>query len=249
MATRATDKADPLNDRQRAFVESYLVHLNATKAAEDAGYSAKTAREQGARLLTNVAITAEIKRRQAERAEKAKLTADEVLQEIDTLASSDIGKVFDLNADTLRLLPMREWPEEARRAVASVKVKQYPVKDLPPLTSDDWDKLEAIATGKAYHFNISRAILPEDQAFMLGLIERMREVYYTQYEIVELKLWDKNSALDKAAKHRGLIGEKGMTPDEIRERNAKQIDALTAALPPQEAEKAIAAIRRVWLAA
>ena len=47
-----------LNDQQIAFCEHYVVSLNATQAAIDAGYSEKTARQQGSRLLTNVNIKA-----------------------------------------------------------------------------------------------------------------------------------------------------------------------------------------------
>lgn len=45
-----------LNDKQRRFAHEYIVDLNATKAAIRAGYSEKTARSQGQRLLTNVDI-------------------------------------------------------------------------------------------------------------------------------------------------------------------------------------------------
>jgi phage terminase small subunit len=42
--------------RQRRFVNEYLVKLNAAKAAIRAGYSPKTAKSQGSRLLTNVDV-------------------------------------------------------------------------------------------------------------------------------------------------------------------------------------------------
>lgn len=45
-----------LNERQKAFCEYYVTCLNATKAAMKAGYSEKTARSIGQRLLTNVDI-------------------------------------------------------------------------------------------------------------------------------------------------------------------------------------------------
>lgn len=41
-----------MNQRQRAFCEAYLVNGNATEAAKLAGYSARTARSIGQRLLT-----------------------------------------------------------------------------------------------------------------------------------------------------------------------------------------------------
>ena len=41
-----------MNQRKRAFCEAYLLSGNATKAAVEAGYSSKTARSIGQRLLT-----------------------------------------------------------------------------------------------------------------------------------------------------------------------------------------------------
>lgn len=49
-----------LTDKQFLFINAYIETLNATKAAIAAGYSQKTARSQGARLLTNVDIREEI---------------------------------------------------------------------------------------------------------------------------------------------------------------------------------------------
>lgn len=45
-----------MNERQKRFCEHYAADPNATRAAIAAGYSPKTARKQGQRLLTNVDI-------------------------------------------------------------------------------------------------------------------------------------------------------------------------------------------------
>lgn len=50
-----------MNNRQKLFVTEYLIDFNATQAAIRAGYSEKTARSQGQRLLTNVDIKNVIK--------------------------------------------------------------------------------------------------------------------------------------------------------------------------------------------
>lgn len=68
--------------KQAAFVREYLVDLNATKAAVRAGYSAKTANEQAARLLAKVSISQVIAKLQSERAEKTGRTALDVLTDI-----------------------------------------------------------------------------------------------------------------------------------------------------------------------
>lgn len=60
-----------LNDRQRKFAEAYAGSGNATEAAKSAGYSRRTARAQGARLLTNADIKRYLQELQGEtRAER-----------------------------------------------------------------------------------------------------------------------------------------------------------------------------------
>ncbi len=45
-----------LTEKQKQFVREYLIDLNATQAAIRAGYSAKTADQQGSRMLANVKV-------------------------------------------------------------------------------------------------------------------------------------------------------------------------------------------------
>lgn len=68
-----------LTPKQQRFVEEYLVDLNATQAAIRAGYSAKTANEQGSQLLVKLSITEAIAAAKAKRSEKTEITAEWVL--------------------------------------------------------------------------------------------------------------------------------------------------------------------------
>lgn len=63
-----------LTDKQRRFAEEYLVDSNATQAAIRAGYSAKTAEQQGSRLLSNVKVRAHVNGLQAKVSERVELT-------------------------------------------------------------------------------------------------------------------------------------------------------------------------------
>ena len=65
---------------KRRFVDEYLVDLNATQAAIRAGYSARTANEQGARLLANASVAAAAESAQLARSERLQLTQDHVLR-------------------------------------------------------------------------------------------------------------------------------------------------------------------------
>lgn len=75
-------KTDGLTPKQQAFVREYLIDLNAAQAAVRAGYSAKTAKEQGARLLTNVIVASEINKLKIKREAKTEITAEWVLTTI-----------------------------------------------------------------------------------------------------------------------------------------------------------------------
>lgn len=64
-----------LNDKQKLFVDEYVKHPCATKAAIAAGYSKKTAHSIGAENLTKPEIRAEIQRKQDIAAEGAEVNA------------------------------------------------------------------------------------------------------------------------------------------------------------------------------
>lgn len=71
-----------LNEKQKRFVEEYLIDLNATQAAIRAGYSQNTARSIGQRLLTFVDIQAAIQQAQSNRSERVQITQEEVIRRL-----------------------------------------------------------------------------------------------------------------------------------------------------------------------
>jgi len=75
-----------LTPRQQRFVEEYLVDLNGTQAAIRAGYSAKTAKQQASRLLTNVDVQTAIKDRQEVRSERLDITVDSITKQLLSIA-------------------------------------------------------------------------------------------------------------------------------------------------------------------
>jgi phage terminase small subunit len=69
-----------LSPKHAAFVREYLVDLNATQAAIRVGYSPKTAKVQGSRLLTNVAIRSAVDEGRRKATQQADVTVSEILQ-------------------------------------------------------------------------------------------------------------------------------------------------------------------------
>lgn len=73
-------KKGALTPKQQRFIEEYPVDLNATQAAIRAGYSKKTAQEQGSRLLSNVMVAEAIAEVQAKRSERVSVSQDDVVK-------------------------------------------------------------------------------------------------------------------------------------------------------------------------
>ena len=71
-----------MNEKRRRFVEEYLIDLNAQQAAERAGYSKKSIRSQGSRLLANAGVRAAVDAAIAERSAGTWLTAQWVLENL-----------------------------------------------------------------------------------------------------------------------------------------------------------------------
>ena len=104
-----------LSAKQELFVSWFAVDGNATQAAIRAGYSAKTAKSQGQRLLTNADVSFAIAAKQARRFAKVEITADRVLAEMASIAFHDVGKLLN---DDGTMKPIGEIDDDARAAIA-----------------------------------------------------------------------------------------------------------------------------------
>jgi len=112
---------EELTPKEARFVSEYLVDLNATKAAERAGYKKHTARQAGSRLLSDVNIQAAIEAAKLERSERTQIDADWVLTRLANEADADMADLYDDNGD---LLPVEEWPLIWRQGlVAGVEIE------------------------------------------------------------------------------------------------------------------------------
>ena len=79
-----------MNARQQRFVTEYLVDLNATQAAIRAGYSPKTAQQQGSRLLTNVVVKQAIAAQHARQLKAVEVRIEDVLRDVMAIAHTDL---------------------------------------------------------------------------------------------------------------------------------------------------------------
>lgn len=74
--------AGNLTPKQQAFVNEYLIDLNATQAAIRAGYSEKNAHKIGPELIGKTRIAEALREAQKERQERTFITQDRVIREI-----------------------------------------------------------------------------------------------------------------------------------------------------------------------
>lgn len=90
-----------LTKKQQRFVDEYLIDLNATQAAIRAGYSVKTAQEQGSQNLSKLMVQQAIEEQMAERSKRTEITQDKVLRELAAIAfakATDYASVIEKQA-------------------------------------------------------------------------------------------------------------------------------------------------------
>ncbi|MEI9694560.1 terminase small subunit [Atlantibacter hermannii] len=108
-----------LTDKQDMFCREYLIDLNATQAAIRAGYSAKTANEQGAQNLAKLSIQNRISDLKAERNEQTGIDAAYVLRRLVEIDQMD---VLDILTSIGELKPVSQWPKVWRTTLSGLDV-------------------------------------------------------------------------------------------------------------------------------
>jgi phage terminase small subunit len=110
-----------LNPRQERFVEEYLVDLNATRAADRAGYRHPDV--QGPRLLGHVGVATAIQARRARLSKKLEVTQERVLQELARIAFADVRDLFTWDEERSCYVPSANLTDDQAAAVAAVEAE------------------------------------------------------------------------------------------------------------------------------
>jgi phage terminase small subunit len=112
-----------LTPKQERFVAEYLIDLNATQAAIRAGYSAKTAQEQGSRLLSNVMVAGAVKAKQARLADKYEVTADRVVRELALIGFANMLDYVQIDEQGLARVDLSGVDRDQAAAIHEIKVE------------------------------------------------------------------------------------------------------------------------------
>ncbi len=127
-----------LTEKQKRFINEYLIDLNATQAAIRAGYSEKTANRIGTENLSKLVIQNEINRRMKDREIRTEITQDMVVRELAAIAFSngtDYSKVVtrhgvDDTGNTVEYYDVElkntdELTNEQKKAIAGIKQTKF----------------------------------------------------------------------------------------------------------------------------
>ncbi len=170
------DAKTTLTPKQQRFVEEYLTNLNATQAAIRAGYSVRSAAEQGYDNLRKPQIQAAIASARQRRCERTGIDADRIVLEAWHIATADARELVEVHVQACPHC----W-------------KGKPLSDAAP----DRACTECFGYGKAQVvLHDVRTLSPTAAALYAGAKQ-------TKYG-VEIQMHSKLDALEKLARHLGL---------------------------------------------
>ncbi len=114
-----------LTPKQGRFVAEYLIDLNATQAAIRAGYSEKTAQQQGSRLLLNVLVQEAIAKGREKTAAKLEITKERIVEELAKIGFSNMLDYMRAGTDGDPYLDFSNLTREQAAALAEVTVEDF----------------------------------------------------------------------------------------------------------------------------
>lgn len=131
-----------LTNKQKRFIEEYLIDLNATQAAIRAGYSPDTAKDIGCENLAKPNIKNEIDKAIAERSRRTGINQDRVLREIAKIAFVNPSDVINFNQATVK----ENASDDDLAVISGVKIKSIPTDDgnIQEREVKLYDKLKAL---------------------------------------------------------------------------------------------------------
>ena len=114
-----------LTKMQRAFCDAYAIKPNAAQAAITAGYSKRSASQQGSFLCAHPKVIEALQARKSEALARLEVTEDMVLRELAVVAFSNLEDfvTWDDEAGALKVKPSAEIPRQIMAALADISEK------------------------------------------------------------------------------------------------------------------------------
>jgi phage terminase small subunit len=174
-----------LTDKQAAFIDHYLMCLNATEAASRAGYdgSRESLSVIGSNNLGKVKIREEIDRR----LKATTMSADEVLKRLDQQARADIGVFFKI---------VEEWtfyPLPTQEILDAIEVEDTSNPDKPKTRVS---------------YLVRHVAIDPDKLIDPAYSHLLHKVSDTPRGGLQIELYSKQRALENLGKHYALFTDK-----------------------------------------
>lgn len=210
------------NDKRELFCQEYLTDLNAKQAAIRAGYSPKTAEMQGSRLLSYDEVKARVAFLAADRVDRLRIKADDLLIRAETILKADPRELTEHRIGACRFCwgidhqyqwkTRREFREALDRATTKLPKKpSVAQRNLLPTDEGGFgykitekpnpDCPECSGLGVPFtRFADTRGLSAEATLLFEGVKEGR--------DGIEFKMASKEKAFETLAKHHGLAIEK-----------------------------------------
>ena len=155
-----------INEKQKRFVEEYLLDLNAAQAAVRAGYKSGSA----SRLLSNPAVKSEIDTAIADRSHRTGVSQDKVIRELAKIAFYNASDIVSFDDGSIN----KNISRDDIAAVSSMKLVPYPFGGVAELEIKTYDKLKALELlGK--HLNLfSPKPAPSDNGILSSIMDYLK---------------------------------------------------------------------------
>lgn len=111
--------------KNQRFVDEYLIDLNQTQAAIRAGYSPRSAHNQGERLMKNAEVHTRIAEAMAELSKRTGVNQERVIRELARVAFINATDVINMSDATIK----SDAGRDDTAAISSVKVKTIPTEE------------------------------------------------------------------------------------------------------------------------
>ena len=108
-----------MTDKQKRFVDEYLIDLNATQAAIRAGYKPDNAQQMGSENLSKPVISSAISKAMAERSKRTGINQDRVIRELARIGFAKITDIVDPETAKIR----ENASEDDLACIQSIKIK------------------------------------------------------------------------------------------------------------------------------
>lgn len=182
-----------LTNKQKVFVDEYLVDFNATRAYKKAYPNIKndeTAATNGNRLLRNAKVKAYLDKRMHDREVRTEITQDRVLKELAAIAfanGSDFAEVLEeplmangvpvldsegnpVTYKTIKVYNTKDIPQEKRKAISGIKLTKNGI------AVESADKVRALELlGKHLNMFTDKVEITDKQEKQIVNIEDMLE--------------------------------------------------------------------------